>query len=94
MECFYDGGMRHFARPEKCWLYVDYLKKDAGAIRYQWRSQRGRVITFVGRDELPKLWWFGTLNGRPAVGHVVNKLHFVFTSFDRTVNIDAAVKGY
>ncbi|MES2445476.1 MAG: hypothetical protein V4574_21835 [Pseudomonadota bacterium] len=95
MTCFSMG----IDQPGPYTMYLGYApingKKPSYYNAFQWRGPRGRVVTFVGLGSSDGAgWWFGTLNGKQAAGHNLNRKHFVFSTSDTKLEFECWEKGW
>ena len=65
------------APPEPCRIGFSVVK---GATRMQARSNSGKQAVFVGKRGSG--WWSGTLDGKPAMAHELNRGNVVFSTRD------------
>lgn len=66
------------APPEPCRL--SFAAGKDGATRLRARGKSGRQAVFAGKRAGG--WWSGTLDGKPAMGHELNRGNVVFSTRD------------
>jgi hypothetical protein len=95
MLCSYDLWDREKYFDEPCQLHRGTLTNNSGRKRYfQWRGRSGWILTFAGNADTPDGWSFGTLNGKPAVGHKLNRNNYNFGVRDHSAEFSAWIRGY